>query len=80
MKVLISSLLKYIVFVKYFERDVLEKLSILKETLQIKLAPSEEGRNPPCYPKLDMFTEAAFSQTFVLFFLISVTGNLSSHV
>ena len=39
----ISCLLKYIVFIKYFESDVLEKLYILKETLQIKMAPSEEG-------------------------------------
>ena len=43
MKMLISCLLKYIVFIKYFESDFLEKLSILIETLQIKMMPLEEG-------------------------------------
>ena len=43
MKMLISCLLKSIEFIKYFESDFLEKLSILIETLQIKMMPLEEG-------------------------------------
>jgi hypothetical protein len=39
MKMSISCLLKSTVYIKYFESDFLEKLSILKETLQIKIAP-----------------------------------------
>jgi hypothetical protein len=55
MKMSISCLLKYIIFIKYFEGDFLEKLYILKETLQIKMASegtqstvlSEIGKGSP---------------------------------
>ena len=50
MKMLISCLLKSTVYIKYFESDFLEKfISILKETLQIKLCHQKKGHNPPCY-------------------------------
>jgi hypothetical protein len=67
--------LKYIVFIKYFERDVLEKLSILKETLQIKMMPSEEGTQSTMLIEIGHGSPKLLlaKQTFVLFFLISVT-------
>jgi hypothetical protein len=69
MKMLISCLLKSTVYIKYFGSNFLEKLSILKETLQIKIAQSEEGHNPLCYGNWKCSPNLLLAkQTFVLFF------------
>ena len=82
MKMLISCLLKSSVFIRYFESDIFVKSNPFrfKETFisfnnKWKWWHLKGDTIHSCWPKL-LLTK----QTFDLYFLISVTKNLSSHI